>query len=104
MLKGGIDEKTRLFGEIDRLVKIQIEGKTYEVPEDLELLRCFQYLEFHIAFENFCWNANCENCATKVCMDGKPAERELCCQIPAKEGVKVEKLPEGVEFPDSKKS
>jgi len=101
---GGDDQKKLLYGEITRLVKITVKGKAYEVPEELELLRCFQYLEFHISFENFCWNANCENCATMVSIDGKPAERVLCCQLPAKEGMVVDKLPEGVEMQDSKES
>ncbi len=91
------DQKNRLFGEITRLVQITIEGKTYEVPDQLELLRCFQYLDFHIAFENFCWNANCENCATYVSKKGQPAQRSLCCQMPAEDGITVEKLPSGVE-------
>ena len=99
MLKGGMDERTRLFGEVDKLVKITIEGEEFEVPDHLELLRCYQYLDFNIAFEKFCWNANCENCATIVKGPNGEPERELCCQLVAEEGMVVDKLPEGVSKP-----
>ena len=97
MLKTQGNEKTRLFGEIEQLVEIVVEGTTYKVPKDLELLRCFQYLEFKIAFENFCWNASCENCAANVKLPGKAYERTLCCQEASVEGLEVEKLPDGIE-------
>jgi predicted molibdopterin-dependent oxidoreductase YjgC len=97
MLKGGMDDKTRLFGEITKLVKISIEGEWYEVPDQLEILRCFQYLGFEISFEHFCWNASCENCASQVACSNKVSERMLLCQLPAEEGMVIEKLPEGVK-------
>jgi hypothetical protein len=96
MLKGGMDERTRLFGEVKKLVKISIEGEVFEVPHHLEILRCYQYLDFEIAFENFCWNASCENCASNVVCEGQAPERMLCCQLPAEEGMVIEKLPEGI--------
>ena len=92
-----VDPKKRMYGSAERLVKIKIEGKEYEVPESLELLRCYQYLNFHIAFERFCWNASCENCAAVVKCKGKPPERMLCCQTPAEEGMVIEQLPEGIK-------
>ncbi len=94
-----MDEKTRLYGDVSKLVKITIEGETYQVPHQLELLRCFQYLDFHIAFERFCWNASCENCAAMVTEKGKAKDRMLCCQIPAEEGMIIDKLPEGIVKP-----
>lgn len=90
------EQRRQLFGDISKLVRITIEGVPYEVPEDMELLRCFQYLEFEIAFENFCWNASCENCAGEVGKSGAAPERTLCCQEQAKDGMVVSKLPEGV--------
>lgn len=96
MLKKQTDENKRMFGEVDKTVGIVVEGRPYQVPEGLELLRCFQYLQFKIAFENFCWNASCENCATNLRGPGEPFARDLCCQRPAAEGVEVESLPAGI--------
>lgn len=92
------DDEKRLYGDIDSLVTIKVEGHTFKVPENLELLRCFQYLDFKIAFENFCWNANCENCAATITKSGGQPERTLCCQEPAVENLSVEELPAGVRI------
>ena len=100
VLKGGGEgEATRLYGEIEGLVDIQIEGKKYRVPNNLELLRCFQYLNFQIAYENFCWNARCENCAAHVGPGvRRKKKRMLCCQTPASEGMVIGRLPTGVRI------
>lgn len=84
---------------MDRMVKIEIEKQHYLVPEGLELLRCFQFLNFNIAFENFCWNASCENCKTHVAQAGGAMEELLCCQELAKDGLVIEKLPGGITKP-----
>ena len=94
------DDKARLYGQIDKLVKITIAGEEYEVPEALELLRCYQYLDFNIAFENFCWNGDCQSCEAPVSpKTGTEAQPTLCCQELAVEGMKIEALPDGVEKP-----
>ncbi|MCB0308952.1 MAG: hypothetical protein KDD48_06235 [Bdellovibrionales bacterium] len=98
MLKKQTEDEIRLYGEIDKLVTIVVEGQAFQVPEHLELLRCFQFLGFKIAFENFCWNANCENCAANVRKQGQSFERMLCCQDVAREGMEIEKLPSGVQI------
>jgi len=77
-------------------VRILIEGRTYDVPDGLELLRCYQYLGFEIDAERFCWNGNCRNCATRVAPKGEPARVALCCQTPARSGLRVSKLPAGI--------
>ena len=91
-----VPNHSQLFGEISTLVKVNIEGVDYHVPDDLELLRCFQYLKFDIAYEHFCWNASCENCAAQVAPVQGPFERNLCCQKVSQKGLRVEKLPQGV--------
>ncbi len=96
MSKIGPEERLRFFDPIDHFVTVTIEGKNYRVPRQLEILRCFQYLGFTIAYENFCWNGNCEHCATKIGPDEKSVKRGLCCQTPAEEGVVVKKLPKGI--------
>lgn len=96
MLNQQTDEEKRLFGEVEEWVEIRIEGRAYRVPKGLELLRCFQFLRFKIAFENFCWNASCENCAANIRLPGESFSRDLCCQRTAEEGVEIETLPAGI--------
>ncbi len=95
------EEKNLLFGDTSQLVTIHIQGTEYQVPDGLELLRCYQYLDFNIQFENFCWNGNCENCMAVLRRDSSDSEEVLCCQTPAHEGMIVETLPDGVEAPKS---
>ena len=95
-----IDEKLRMFGEIDHFVKVKICGKEYDVPGDMELLRCYQYLDFKMAFENFCWNGNCENCSAKMSLAGEEAETHLSCQTLSADGIEVKELPEDVKETD----
>ena len=46
-----------LFRPSPRLVKIEILGREFEVPENNPLLRCFQYLATEaVAYGRFCWN------------------------------------------------
>jgi len=97
------DDKARLYGDISDFVTLTVQGKEYQVPAELEVLRCLQYLDFHIAYENFCWNANCENCASKIACKGEGAKRELICQLEVQDGMKLDKLPEGVSIPEEKK-
>ena len=88
---------TPLFGDTQEQLEILIEGVAYQVPADLELLRCFQYLGFDIAFERFCWNASCENCEARVAPPNGPPDRTLCCQRICEPGLQVLSLPEGVK-------
>jgi hypothetical protein len=78
---------------VGEIVDITIEGRRYQVPDGWELLRCFQYLNFRISYERFCWNQRCENCSAKL---REKTERVLCCRTPARMGLDVERLPEGV--------
>ena len=86
-----------LFGDTQDLVAIAVENQEYLVPKELELLRCFQFLNFNIAYEHFCWNASCENCAAEVAPLQGPYERTLSCQKLSEAGLSVKKLPAGVE-------
>lgn len=81
-----------LFGEIDRMVRIQIEGEEYEVPDKLEMLRVFQFLDFSIDYARLCWNASCQRCYIDYEKKGKKF-RALSCRTRSFEDMKVAKLP-----------
>ncbi len=85
-----------LFGEIDRFIKIRIEDQDYEVPDRLEMLRVFQFLEFQIDYARLCWNASCQRCH----IDFEKSEKlvkGLSCRVRSFEGMKVTKLPSAVK-------
>lgn len=94
------DYNRNLFGEIERLVKIKILDKEYEVPDKLELLRVFQFLEFQIDYARLCWNGSCHRCIVsyqgKPNKEGKPSDQKLeamSCRLKCFENISLTKLP-----------
>jgi hypothetical protein len=52
-----------LLDPYEKLVSIDVLGRTVDVPENNRLLRCFQYLSINtISYGDFCWNGECTNC------------------------------------------
>lgn len=87
-----MDYDRNLFGEIDRLVQIKIGEKDYQVPDKLEMLRVFQFLNFSIDYSRLCWNASCQRCYIDYEKNGKKF-RALSCRIKSFENMCVLKLP-----------
>ncbi|NDD27304.1 MAG: hypothetical protein EB084_03450 [Proteobacteria bacterium] len=80
-----------LFEPFDRLVEIEVLGKTVRVPENNTVLRGFQYLSpMSISYGNFCWNNDCGNCECQVVLPDRsdPVAKRTCC-IKAREGMKI---------------
>jgi hypothetical protein len=86
------DYNERLFGPIERFVEIEICGKKYQVPDKLELLRVFQYLDYHIDYSRLCWNGSCQKCFISFDKDGK-SQPALCCRKKSFPDMNVTKLP-----------
>lgn len=84
-----------LFGEIERFVKVRILDKEFEVPDKLELLRIFQYLDFTIDYARLCWNGSCKRCV--VSFESRSGEKKsgeaLSCRLKSFEGICLKKLP-----------
>ncbi len=81
-----------LFGEIERFVKIKILDREYEVPEKLELLRVFQFLDFNIDYARLCWNGSCLRCHVNVDAPQKK-DNALSCRLKSCDGMILTKLP-----------
>lgn len=86
------DYNKQLFGEIERFIQMKIDGKNYEVPDKLELLRVFQFLDFTIDYARLCWNGSCHRCNIGFEVNGKKGEG-MSCRMKSFEGVCVTKLP-----------
>ncbi len=81
-----------IFEPFAKLVEIEIDGETFEVPENNSLLRCFQFISMDsISSGEFCWNGDCGNCQILLEVHGteKPA---LSCRTKVREGMKIVKL------------
>jgi len=91
-----------LFDPYERLIPIEILGRSVEVPENNRLLRCFQFLSMRtISYGDFCWNGDCTNCQIwyhnegQTEHDDKPA---LSCRTNVCEGMVITRLSRFVEL------
>jgi NADH dehydrogenase/NADH:ubiquinone oxidoreductase subunit G len=84
-----IEDYRDIFEPFEDLVKIEINGKLFEVPENNMLLRCFQYLDLQkISIGDFCWNGDCANCQVWIDSDGKE-KPFLSCRTKVEQGMKI---------------
>lgn len=83
------------FRPYERLVRIKLLGKTFEVPEKNMLLRCFQYLSPEtIPYGRFCWNQECQTCRVAYRIPGNQEEARhvLSCKVIVHEGMEITEL------------
>ena len=84
-----ISEYLEIFEPFERLIKIEILGGVFKVPEGNFLLRCFQYLDLEkISMGDFCWNGDCANC--RVWLAGNVKNKPvLACRTKVENGMKI---------------
>jgi len=89
-----MDYDRNLFGEIKKFISLRILERDYQVPDRLELLRVFQFLDFSIDYARLCWNGSCRRCIVRysVSPSGKESEA-LSCRLKSSEGMCLLKLP-----------
>jgi hypothetical protein len=80
-----------LYKPYERLVKISIKGKEFDVPEGNMLLRAMQFLApENISMGRFCWNEECQYCRVKFDLGVGTKERDaLSCKLMVQEGMRV---------------
>jgi hypothetical protein len=91
-----------LLDPYEKLIGIEILGHRVEVPENNQVLRCFQYLSLQtISYGDFCWNGECTNCQIwyhrqgQSESDDKPA---LSCRMKVLEDMVITRLSRFVEL------
>jgi len=85
-----------LFEPYEKLIAVEVLGRKIAVPENNNLLRCFQFLSLKtISYGDFCWNGDCTNCQVwyhtegQTQADDKPA---LSCRLPVTPGMVVTRM------------
>ncbi|MGO9208696.1 MAG: 2Fe-2S iron-sulfur cluster-binding protein [Terriglobales bacterium] len=83
-----------IFRPFEKLVRITLKGREYEVPEANTLLRAFQYLAPDtVPYGRFCWNEECQYCRISYDMgEGTAARVGLSCKIMLQPGMRVLEL------------
>src|SRR5689334_12985013 len=87
-----------IFAPYEKLIEIDILGKTRRVPENNTLLRCFQYLAMeNISYGNFCWNGECLNCQVWIRQDEKE-KAVLACRTLVSENMEIVRMAECIDL------
>ena len=86
-----------LFEPYEKLITIEVLGKSVCVPENNRLLRCFQFLSLKsISYGDFCWNGDCTNCQFWYRepheAEDAPEHTALSCRFRVREGLSVTRL------------
>jgi hypothetical protein len=81
-----------LYEPFDKLVRIVILGRLFDVPENNLLLRQMQYVAPDIGMGKYCWNAECRYCEIEYCREPEgPKTAALACRIKGLPGMRITK-------------
>lgn len=89
-----------IFEPFERLIEIEILGEKKSVPENNNLLRCFQFLSMEtVSYGDFCWNGTCANCEVWLenTEKGKPV---LACRTIVENHMKIVKMSAQINLED----
>lgn len=93
-----MDPHPDIFVPYERLIEVEILGKTYRVPENNSILRCFQFLEMDaISNADLCWNGECLNCQVWV-KNGDKEKAVIACRTDAMEGMNIVRISKDIPF------
>jgi NADH dehydrogenase/NADH:ubiquinone oxidoreductase subunit G len=89
-----------LYKPFEKLVKINVLGKDFEVPEGNILLRAFQYMEpENVPYGRFCWNEECQYCRVHFDMGpDSPSRVALSCKLVVKDGMRVTEAAQEIRY------
>jgi NADH dehydrogenase/NADH:ubiquinone oxidoreductase subunit G len=89
-----------LYRPFEKLVKICIAGKEFQVPEGNMLLRAFQYLSPEdVAHGRFCWNEDCQYCRVQFDRGPEtPNRTALSCKLMVQEGMRITEMAQEIRY------
>jgi hypothetical protein len=88
-----------LYEPYEKLIRVVVLGKAFEVPENNLLLRQLAYVAPDIAWGRYCWNGECRYCEVHYRRDGEAPELSaLSCRIKGLEGMRITRLAPEVRY------
>jgi len=88
-----------LLEPYDRLVRIVILGRVFEVPANNILLRQMQYVSPDIGSGRYCWNAECRYCEIEYRRTADASDLPaLACRLKGLEGMVITKAAAEIRY------
>ena len=89
-----------LYRPYDKLVKINLGGKEFEVPAGNMLLRAMQYLSPEdVSYGRFCWNEECQYCRVNFDMGPDTQNRTaISCKLMVQDGMRVTEVAQEIKY------
>jgi predicted molibdopterin-dependent oxidoreductase YjgC len=89
-----------LFRPYDKLVKITIGEKQFEVPDGNMLLRALQYLSPEdVSYGRFCWNEECQYCRVNYDLGPDTQNRTaISCKLMVQQGMRVTEVAQEIKY------
>ena len=83
----------------EKLIRLVILGKVFQVPENNILLRQLQYVSEDVGMGRYCWNGECRYCEVHFERPGDPLEYPaLACRVRGFDGMRITKLAPEVRY------
>jgi hypothetical protein len=83
----------------ERLIRLVILGRVFNVPEKNILLRQLQYVSEDVGMGRYCWNGECRYCEVHYVRPGDPMEYPaLACRVRGFDGMRITKLAPEVRY------
>ncbi|MEW6129212.1 MAG: hypothetical protein AB1757_19385 [Acidobacteriota bacterium] len=93
-----LDWRDQIFGKFQRLVQIHLCNQIVEVPENNNLLRCFQFIKVEaISLGDYCWNGDCSNCLVDYRQENGEIKTAMACRMNVKPGLIITQLSENLK-------
>ena len=89
-----------LFRPYDKLVKITLGEKQFEVPDGNMLLRALQFLSPEdISYGKFCWNEECQYCRVNYDLGpDTPNRTAISCKLMVQEGMRITEVAQEIKY------
>ena len=89
-----------LFRPFEKLVKITIAEKEFQVPEGNIVLRAFQYLSPEdVSLGRFCWNEECQYCRVSFDVGPEtPVRTALSCKLMVQSGMRISEVAQELKY------
>ena len=97
-------EQYEFLEPYEKLIPLKVLGRAFEVPENSNVLRAFQYVQLEtgqldVDYRDFCWNRTCDHCRVTYRLAGEEREREaMGCVLDVRPGMEIVRAPKTVRF------